>query len=211
MLINIAAVMPFIMKGAMFDNYARTMMCMMAGVAAYFTPVMIPFLCCVVMIFLDTVYGYRVSKLCGNTKIESRKLWKTITKLLECFITVCAAYMIDESIFKSVDLHAVEVVCGIIAATEFWSILESQLALRPNGPWRLLKHVIRDKSEKYLKIDLAAHLEKINEDVNKVETTNSTNRTNSISDNNILNNEQAITKKPRRSVKARTKQPTLSE
>jgi hypothetical protein len=56
-------------------------------------------------------------------------------------------------------LHAVEIVAGMIALVEFWSLLESFSDLYPKWKiWKILKKVIKAKGEKYLDIPLDKEL-----------------------------------------------------
>lgn len=143
------------------NNVNRFALCLSSGFIAYFAPIWINVSFVAFFIFIDTILGYRVSRLCGKKQVESRRLWSTITKATEATLLIVGAHIIDTSIITSVDLHAVEFVSGAICCTEFVSWLESLKALHPNSLvlkviYRIFGDVIKSKSEKYLdtKIDI---------------------------------------------------------
>ena len=42
----------------------------------------------------------------------------------------------------------------LICLTELWSVLENLNTVNPNGPWRILKSFLKDKSKKYTGVEL---------------------------------------------------------
>ena len=137
-----------------WDSVSKSTVCAIAAIFAYLQPILIIILCCLIFIALDFIFGYIVSRKYDKKKIESNKLWKSVHKVVEAVVGITCAYILDTTIITSIDLHAVEVVAGIICGTEFWSLLESFSELSPGGPWKILKTVIKKKGEKYLDIDL---------------------------------------------------------
>lgn len=143
------------------NNVDRFAVCLYSGFIAYFAPIWVNVSFVAFFIFVDTILGYRVSRLFGKKQIESRRLWGTIAKATEAALLIVGAHIIDTSIVTSVNLHAVEFVSGVICCTEFVSWLESLKALHPNNlivkiVYKVFGDVIKSKSEKYLgtKIDV---------------------------------------------------------
>jgi hypothetical protein len=50
---------------------------------------------CCILILLDAIYGYKVSKKYGHPKIESHKAWKTIWKTRDAAVAITSASIID--------------------------------------------------------------------------------------------------------------------
>lgn len=139
----------------MFNSADRCIASITTGILSVFAPVWVPIAAVAVLIILDAIYGYRVSKKYGHPKIESHKAWKTIWKTRDAFVAIASAQMIDSLVITSINLHAVEMIAGMIALVEFWSLLESFCELYPKWKiWKVLKKVIKAKGEKYLDVKL---------------------------------------------------------
>lgn len=126
-----------------------------SGICAFFAPLEVTLLAIGFFIAIDAVLAYRVARSIGQTKFQSKKLWRTINKFGEAMLLVIGAHIIDTTIITSINLHLVEIVSGIICGTEFISWLESLTALRPNSLLlrvirKLFGNIIMNKSEKYL-------------------------------------------------------------
>lgn len=143
----------------MFSSADKCIASIITGALSFFAPVWVPIASVGVLILLDAVYGYKVSKKYGHPKIESHKAWKTIWKSRDAAVAIASAHIIDSLVVTSINLHAVEVIAGMIALVEFWSLLESFSDLYPNWKiWRILKKVVKAKGEKYLDISLDKEL-----------------------------------------------------
>lgn len=139
----------------MFSSVEKASASIFAGLLSFFSPTYLPILAVAILMILDAIYGYFVSKKYGKTKIESHKAWKTICKLRDAIVAICGAFTIDKLIITSIDLHAIEFIAGAMAVVEFWSLLESLCELHPKWKiWRFLKTVIKAKGEKYLEVNL---------------------------------------------------------
>ena len=122
---------------------------------SFFAPLYIVLCATYFFIILDWIYGYRVSRKYGHKKIKSSKLKDTVTKLTETTLLISSAHIFDTYIIPTVDLHAVEVVAGMVCLVEFWSVLESFCDLYPKWKlWKILSRVIQSKGEKYLEVEL---------------------------------------------------------
>lgn len=143
----------------MFSSADKCVASVITGLLSIFAPVWVPITAVGALILLDAIYGYKVSKKYGHPKIESHKAWKTIWKTRDAAVAITSASIIDQLVVTSISLHAVEVVAGMIALVEFWSLLESFSDLYPKWKiWKILKKVIKAKGEKYLDISLDKEL-----------------------------------------------------
>lgn len=118
-----------------------------------FTPLWTILFIIFLLILTDMILGCKVS-LINNSKLESRKFWKTLRKFCWCCAIIWFSHEIDKDIFTSFNAHLVEFFSGAIAGVELWSILENLTALHPDGPWKLLNKFIKSKGEKYLDITI---------------------------------------------------------
>lgn len=128
-----------------------------SGVAVMFLPA-VPIVATVfIFIIVDAIFGYKVSRQCGQPHIESSKIWKTVGKFFEAFIVIVLGLLIDKFILLTYDdLTSVKVVAGAICLGESISLLESFRALHPHAVLsRILAKVIKSKAEKYLGVDLS--------------------------------------------------------
>lgn len=143
----------------MFSSADKRVASVITGLLSIFAPVWVPITAVGALILLDAIYGYKVSKKYGHPKIESHKAWKTIWKTRDAAVAITSASIIDQLVVTSINLHAVEIVAGMIALVEFWSLLESFSDLYPQWKiWKILKKVIKAKGEKYLDISLDKEL-----------------------------------------------------
>lgn len=124
-------------------------------------------------ITVDLYYGYKVSRRCGHTKIESNKLWKTVNKYTEAAVIIASALLLDKYIFMTYeDLIAVRIAAGSVCLAETFSLLESLRALHPNAYLsKILSKIVKSKAEKYLDVDMS--------DIIEEKVTNDTNNTKS--------------------------------
>lgn len=130
----------------MFSSADKCVASVITGLLSIFAPVWVPITAVGILILLDAIYGYKVSKKYGHPKIESHKAWKTIWKTRDAAVAITSASIIDQLVVTSINLHAVEIVAGMIALVEFWSLLESFNDLYPKWKiWKILKKVIKAK------------------------------------------------------------------
>lgn len=143
----------------MFSTAEKFSASVFAGILSFYAPVYVPIFAIAILMIVDAIYGYKVSKKYGQIKLESHKAWKTIYKIRDAVIAICGAFTIDKLIITSIDLHAIEFIAGAIALVEFWSLLESLCELHPKWKvWSVLKKVIKAKGEKYLDVKLDEEL-----------------------------------------------------
>lgn len=128
-----------------------------SGVTVLFMPAVPIVMTVFIFILTDAIFGYKVSRKCGRTHVESHKIWKTVQKFLEAFSVITLGLLIDKYILMTYDdLTSVKVVAGAICLGEGISLLESFRALHPHAILsRILAKVIKSKAEKYLDVDLS--------------------------------------------------------
>lgn len=128
-----------------------------SGVTVLFMPAVPIVMTVFIFILTDAIFGYKVSRKCGKTHVESHKIWKTVQKFLEAFSVITLGLLIDKYILMTYDdLTSVKVVAGAICLGEGISLLESFRALHPHAILsRILAKVIKSKAEKYLDVDLS--------------------------------------------------------
>lgn len=120
-------------------------------VTAFYSPIIALLVCCFAFTAADMFYGIKVARK-FNKKLTSSKNWKgTITKLLDEWIIISLARLLEYSI---VGANEVFVLTGgvtvIIGLTELWSIIENLNTLNPKGPWKALGKFLKKKGEDYI-------------------------------------------------------------
>lgn len=153
-----------------FSNGWQSLVGALASFGALLAPAVPAILVAITFIFVDMIYGYKVSKKYGHKEIESSKVWKTVNKFAETGILIVMALFLDKYIFMTYeDLTAVRIAAGAICTAESLSLLESLRALYPNAILsKLLSKVIKSKAEKYLEVDLTDIIKDTNDtDTNK--------------------------------------------
>ena len=158
MLATIAKYAPTFLKGSLSSS-DRFLSSIIAGFASFFLPIQVTIIAVSAFIIVDAILGYKVSRKCGYKEVEANKIWKTINKLMSAALLICGAHTIDTFIVTSIELHAVEIVAGIICGTEFISWLESLKELHPRNMLvriveKVLGKVIKSKGERYLGMDI---------------------------------------------------------
>lgn len=154
------------------DGPVKFVSCLAIGainwIIGSFIPIFVPLIILALLIITDAILGCKVSVKKGD-KIESRKFWKTLKKILQSSAIVWFAHAIDADILLSFDAHLVEASAGLISAIEFLSILENLTTLYPDGPWGMVSKIVKTKTEKYLDITIEkTDLPKVKELVKKI-------------------------------------------
>lgn len=149
---------------SIFGSTGRFTGCILTGCITFLAPIAVSIMAAAGFILVDAILGYRVFRKYQHLKhrkahIESSKLWKSISKIIEAILLIIGAHILDESVVTSIDLHAVEIAAGLICGTELFSWLESLLELHPDSKmWNrvanLLKKLVKSKGEKYLDITI---------------------------------------------------------
>lgn len=141
----------------LFQDGSQTLVGFLSGISVLFMPTIPIVVTVFVFIIADAIFGYKVSRKCGQPHIESHKIWKTINKFLEAFTVITLGLLMDKYILSTYEeLTAVKVVAGAICLGEGVSLLESFRALHPRAILsKILAKVIKSKAEKYLDIDLS--------------------------------------------------------
>lgn len=140
----------------LFTNAHQQILSALAAFISLLVPAIPIIITAFVFILADAFYGYRVSKKYGY-KIESKKLWATIHKLVEAGTVIILALLLDKYLLMTYEqLSAVKVAAGVVCTAETISLLESFRALHPNALMsKILAKIIKSKAEKYLDVDLS--------------------------------------------------------
>lgn len=101
-----------------------------AGVLSFFAPVeplLIIALAFVAVDFLTGVLADRHKSHATGAKwhFESRKAWRTITKLSFVMAGIMLAWMLDSLLMPLVNLRLANLFTGFVCGVEFWSYLEN--------------------------------------------------------------------------------------
>lgn len=127
----------------------------LAGIAGFFAPVWSLVLCAAVFVAIDFVTGILASRKRASVAgeewgIESRKAWKTVTKL--CFIMagIVLAWMIDSQILPFLNLRLANLFTGFVCGVEFWSYLENAAEISEHPVFNRLKKYMKKHMDKAL-------------------------------------------------------------
>ena len=127
-----------------------------ATATAFFTPIAGLITACFILNIADLISGLEVSLKQGDT-LWSKRMWLgTIKKIRQESAVIVLMHIIEH--FAMSSMTTTTVLSGgatvLICLTELWSVLENLNTVSPNGPWRILKSFLKDKSEKYTGFEL---------------------------------------------------------
>lgn len=118
--------------------------------AGYFSPIKGVIHVMIAAIIIDLIVGIIVANKMG-IGIKSKKLWKTIYKLLLAVVVVSLAFCLDK------EMGIIEIssfIAWLITGFEIWSILESAAKISDHKIFKLLQVFMKDKIEKVTGIDI---------------------------------------------------------
>lgn len=101
-----------------------------AGAAAFFAPVEPMLIVAMVFVAVDFVTGIladrrRAKEAHKCWHFESRKAWRTVTKLSFVMAGIMLAWMLDELLMPIAELRLANLFTGFVCGVEFWSYLEN--------------------------------------------------------------------------------------
>ena len=101
-----------------------------AGVISFFAPVEPLLLIAMAFVAVDFLTGvladrHKVRTSGGVWRFESRKAWRTITKLSFVMAGIMLAWMMDSLLMPIVNLRLANIFAGFVCGVEFWSYLEN--------------------------------------------------------------------------------------
>lgn len=137
------------LKAAFASGY-KGLLTTISSILLIFVPIKAIFFIVGGLIIYDAINGYLVSRKCGQPKIESNKLWKTILKLKNAFVLIGATYLFETFIIQTPIFHLTQIVSGIVCGTEIISLMESYCELNKDKRLtRILLKIVKAKGEKY--------------------------------------------------------------
>lgn len=119
-----------------------------AAVAGLFAPAAPLVACAVVFIGIDFLTGVAASRAAARRAgrpwwFESRKAWRTITKLGLAVVAIGMAWLIDDCILGFLELHLARLFTGFLCGVELWSFLENAAQISDAPLFRWLQRYVR--------------------------------------------------------------------
>lgn len=107
---------------------------LIAGVMSFFAPVEPLLIMAVAFVAVDFLTGvladrHRAHVEGGVWRFESRKAWRTITKLSFVMAGILLAWMLDALLLPLMNLRLANLFTGFVCGVEFWSYLENATTL----------------------------------------------------------------------------------
>lgn len=101
-----------------------------AGAVSFFAPVEPLLLMAMTFVAVDFLTGILADRRRAKAaekawRFESRKAWKTITKLSFVMAGIMLAWMLDELLLPIVEMRLANLFTGFVCGVEFWSYLEN--------------------------------------------------------------------------------------
>jgi len=112
-------------------------------------------------ILVDSIFGIIVSYKIKKQGFNSKKVYRTIWKLVGAEVCIILSYVLDTHVLSfTPTLHLPNIFTGIICGAEFWSIL-TNLAILSNHPiFRVIKKYAKTEIESKIGVGLIEELEK---------------------------------------------------
>ena len=141
----------------MFDNLnlypAKTLAGLVAGFLGVLTETLLPlFVAVIVFEVMDFVTGCIKSAVVSKRKggkfaFESVKAWRTIYKFVLILIGIVLAELLDQTFGNDGRLKLANYFTAFCCGVEFWSFLENAAVICDHPIFRMLKKVMREKTE----------------------------------------------------------------
>lgn len=141
----------------MFDNLnmypAKTLAGLVAGFLGVLTENLLPlFVAVIVFEVMDFVTGCIKSAVVSKHKgerfaFESIKAWRTIYKFVFILVGIVLAELLDQTFGNDGRLKLANYFTAFCCGVEFWSFLENAAVICDHPIFRMLKKVMREKTE----------------------------------------------------------------
>ena len=141
----------------MFDNLnlypAKTLAGLVAGFLGVLTENLLPlFVAVIVFEVMDFVTGCIKSAVVSKRKgerfaFESIKAWRTIYKFVFILVGIVLAELLDQTFGNDGRLKLANYFTAFCCGVEFWSFLENAAVICDHPIFRMLKKVMREKTE----------------------------------------------------------------
>lgn len=151
---------------------SRAAIALAGGVWATLSPT-IPFaVICTAFIVLDSVTAWRLSRRvrikhpgANDGKFKSRHFGKVIMTLLEVYMLVVLAHLLDVYVFDFLPISLSKMATGAVCLWQGWSILENKSSCNDAKWAKVLQYVMVDKAERHFDLPLKDAMERAGIDV----------------------------------------------
>lgn len=142
-----------------FSSTEKTIGSTLTGLATLYAPVAYPLLSLTAIIVVNTYYKVKVNVRRNKRHTALTEAKNSLYKIKDAIFLVLCGFTLNHFIITSVDLHCMEFLTGAIAFVEFWSLINNLSRLHPEwGIWKILKLLVKRKSEQILNIDIEKEL-----------------------------------------------------
>lgn len=146
-------------QGELLLRYVATAV---GGVIALLNPTVPFILVSTIAVLLDCYTAWELSKRVhkqhpekNDGKFKSSYAGKVFKTLIEVYVAVIFAYLVDSIIFPGWGLYLPNVVAGAVCFWQAWSMLENKSSCNDAKWARVLQRVMVDKTERHFNIDLS--------------------------------------------------------
>ena len=121
-----------------------------AGVLSFFAPVEPMLIIALVFVAVDFLTGTLADRSRAHAegrvwRFESRKAWRTITKLSFVMAGIMLAWLLDTLLMPLVNLRLANLFTGFVCGVEFWSYLENATTLTGEGRFSEVVAVLKKR------------------------------------------------------------------
>ncbi len=121
-----------------------------AGVLSFFAPVEPMLIIALVFVAVDFLTGTLADRSRARSegktwRFESRKAWRTITKLSCVMAGIMLAWMLDTLLMPLVTLRLANLFTGFVCGVEFWSYLENATTLTGESRFGAVVEVLKKR------------------------------------------------------------------
>ena len=131
----------------------RIIYALLVGASGFFAPMWILILWLTIFVLFDLASGILAAKTRGE-KLESRKLRRTVTKLIWYYSAVLLAHGLDVGVIPLETLHLAGFMAAIICGVELYSMLENAYTITGNRVFWLLTQFTTKKIKDTTSIDI---------------------------------------------------------
>lgn len=126
---------------------------LLIGATGFFAPIWILILWMTIFVLFDLCSGVVAAKKRGEL-LESRKLRRTVNKLIWYFSAVVLAHGLDVGVIPLDELHLAAFMSAIICGVELYSVLENAYTITGNRVFWLLTQFTTQKIKDTTSIDI---------------------------------------------------------
>lgn len=135
-------------------SYEKIMFAAIAGLSGFFAPLWILVLWMTIFVMFDLISGIMAAKRRGEL-LQSKKLRRTINKLIWYFSAILLANGLDVGILGFIALYLANFTTAIICGVELYSILENAYSITGNRVFWLLTQFTTKKIKETTDVDIS--------------------------------------------------------